>query len=61
MMKKGFTSVELSTADEKECGEGYEYMCGCIFHGSYICVGVKPDEYRNVMAPELGLLKYGVA
>ena len=36
-------------------------MCGCTFHGSYVCVGVKPDEYGNVVAPALGLLKYGVA
>ena len=33
--EKGFKSVALSTADGKECVEGYGYMYGCIFHGSY--------------------------
>ena len=42
--------------DGKECGEGYEYICGCIFHGSHACVGGKPEEYGKVTGPVLGPL-----
>ena len=64
MMKhreKGFISTELPTVDGKECSVGYEYICGWIFHTSHACLGGKPEEYRKVIAPALGLLKYGAA
>ena len=39
--EKGFKSAALLIAGGKEGVEGYGYMYGCIFHGSYAGLGGK--------------------